>query len=79
MPLGIRIYYEIVKERECPGVGEKDMSVETVVILRMQYWPFEWISMALLKAFEQPVRDQIILLMSTTREKEDQRHDGYVM
>jgi len=41
MPLGIRIYYEIVKERECPGVGEKDMSVETVVILRMQYWPFE--------------------------------------
>jgi len=79
MPLGIRICYGIVKEREGPRVGEKEMSVETVVILRMQYWPYGWISMALLKTFEQPVRDQIILLMSTTREKEDQRHDGYVM
>jgi hypothetical protein len=55
------------------------MSVETVDVLRMQYWPYEWISMVLLKTFEQPVRVQIILLMSTTREKEDQRHDGYVM
>jgi len=41
MPLGIRIYYEISKEREGPGVGEKEMSVETVDILRMQYWPYE--------------------------------------
>jgi hypothetical protein len=41
MPLGIRIYYEIAKEREGPGVGEKEMSVETVDVLRMQYWPYE--------------------------------------
>jgi hypothetical protein len=41
MSLSIKIYYKIVKEREGPGVGEKEMSVETVVILRMQYWPYE--------------------------------------
>jgi hypothetical protein len=41
MPLNIMIYYNIVKEREGPGVGEKEMSVKTVVILRMQYGPYE--------------------------------------
>jgi hypothetical protein len=41
MPLGIKIYYEIIKQREGPGVGEKEMSVDIVFILRTLYWPYE--------------------------------------
>jgi len=41
MPLGIRIYYEIIQEREGPGFGEKEMPVDIVFILRMLYWPYE--------------------------------------